>query len=248
MQSLDKRNLPKHLAVIMDGNGRWAQARGLPRVEGHRNGAESVRVITRTCRELDIRYLTLYAFSQENWQRPKAEVDALWRLLARFLKSELKEMLTNGIRLNVLGEIERIPKSTRKLFLDAMEKTAGNSGMVLSLALSYGGRPEIVRAARLIAEECLAGKLKPEEIDEAVLRRSLYTHDLPDPDMLIRTGGELRVSNFLLWQIAYSEIYVTPQYWPDFREESLMEALLDYQRRERRFGKTREQVRGECES
>ena len=240
----DQQNLPRHVAIIMDGNGRWAQGRGLPRIEGHRAGSDSVRVVTRTCRELGIPFLTLYAFSHENWQRPRPEVDALMRLLNRYLKNELNEMLSNNIRLNTIGDVDRLPVSTRKLLRETMDRTAENTEMVLSLALSYGARPEIVRAARMLAEQAAAGGLRPEDIDEAMFSRHLYTDGLPEPDLLIRTGGEFRVSNFLLWQIAYSEIYVTDLYWPEFREEALKEALTDYQRRERRFGKTREQVRG----
>jgi undecaprenyl diphosphate synthase len=201
-------------------------------------------VVTRSCRELGIPFLTLYAFSHENWQRPKPEVDALMRLLNRYLRNELNEMLYNDIRLDNLGDIDRLPRATRQLLKETVERTAGNSGMVLSLALSYGGRPEIVHAARRIAEKCVDGLMRPDEVDETVFNRHLFTDGMPDPDLLIRTGGEYRVSNFLLWQIAYTEIYVTDLYFPDFREEALQEALADYQRRERRFGRTREQVRG----
>jgi undecaprenyl diphosphate synthase len=234
--------LPRHVAIIMDGNGRWAQERNLSRIEGHRAGAESVRAIVRYSRRLGIPVLTLYAFSRENWQRPKREVSALWRLLARYLKSELNEMLANGIRLNTLGEIDELPESVGRLLRETMERTMGNRDMVLNLALNYSGRNEIVRAARLVAATCAAGEVRPEEVDEAMFSRHLYTGDLPDPDLLIRTSGEERISNFLLWQIAYTELYVSPVYWPDFREPQLMEALTEYQRRERRFGKTSEQL------
>jgi undecaprenyl diphosphate synthase len=234
--------LPRHVAIIMDGNGRWAQERNLTRIEGHRAGAESVRAIVRYCRRLGIPILTLYAFSTENWQRPKREVSALWRLLARYLTSELDEMLANGIRLNTLGDIDELPQSISRLLHETMERTAGNRDMVLNLALNYSGRTEIVRAARLLAAACAAGKISPEEVDEALFSGYLYTGAMPDPDLLIRTSGEERISNFLLWQIAYTELYVSPLYWPDFREPQLMEALADYQRRERRFGKISEQL------
>ena len=234
--------LPRHLAVIMDGNGRWAEERHLSRIEGHRAGAESVRAIVRCCRRLGVPILTLYAFSKENWQRPQGEVNALWRLLARYLKSELREMLRNNIRLNTLGDIDELPPSVKGLLHETMEKTSGNTDMVLNLALNYSGRSEIVRAARRLAAACAAGEMKPEEVDEAAFSRHLYTEGMPDPDLLIRTSGEERISNFLLWQIAYTELYLSPLYWPDFREPQLREALADYQRRERRFGKIREQL------
>jgi undecaprenyl diphosphate synthase len=234
--------LPRHVAIIMDGNGRWAQERNLSRIEGHRAGAESVRAIVRYSRRLGIPILTLYAFSKENWQRPNREVSALWRLLARYLKSELNEMLANGIRLNTLGDIDALPPSVSRLLRETTGRTAGNRDMVLNLALNYSGRDEILRAARLLAAACAAGEMSPDDLDEAVFSRHLYTGDMPDPDLLIRTSGEERISNFLLWQIAYTELYVSPVYWPDFREPQLMEALADYQRRERRFGKTSEQL------
>ena len=242
METAALTKLPRHVAIIMDGNGRWAQERNLSRVEGHRAGAESVRAIVRYCRQLGIPILTLYAFSKENWQRPKREVTALWHLLTRYLKSELNEMLANGIRLNTLGDIDELPRSVSRLLRETMERTAGNRDMVLNLALNYSGRSEIVRAARLLAAASAAGKISPGDVDEAVFSRHLYTGDMPDPDLLIRTSGEERISNFLLWQIAYTELYVSPVYWPDFREPQLMEALADYQRRERRFGKTSDQL------
>jgi len=234
-------NLPRHLAIIMDGNGRWAKERNLSRIEGHRAGAESVRVIVRSCRKIGIPVLTLYAFSKENWQRPSREVQALWQLLSRYLKSELKEMLENSIRLNAIGDIQELPKSVHRLLVETMEKTEANRDMILNLALSYSGRSEIVRAAQKLAASCLEKELQPGEIDEAIFSNNLFTADMPDPDLLIRTSGEQRISNFLLWQMAYTELYVSPVYWPDFREPELMEALADYQRRERRFGKTGEQ-------
>lgn len=234
-------NLPRHLAIIMDGNGRWAKERNLSRIEGHRAGAESVRVIVRSCRKIGIPVLTLYAFSKENWQRPSREVQALWRLLSRYLKSELREMMENSIRLNAIGDIQELPKAVYRLLVDTMEQTAANRDMILNLALSYSGRSEIVKAAQKLATTCVKGELKPSEIDEEIFSNNLYTADMPDPDLLIRTSGEQRISNFLLWQMAYTELYVSPIYWPDFREPELMEALDDYQRRERRFGKTGDQ-------
>jgi undecaprenyl diphosphate synthase len=240
-EMVNGENLPRHLAIIMDGNGRWAKERSLSRIEGHRAGAESVRVIVRSCRKIGIPVLTLYAFSKENWQRPSREVQALWQLLSRYLKSELREMMENSIRLNAIGDIQELPKRVHRLLVDTMEKTRANRDMILNLALSYSGRSEIVRAAQKLAATCMAKELQPGEIDEVLFAKNLYTAGMPDPDLLIRTSGEQRISNFLLWQMAYTELYVSPVYWPDFREPELMEALADYQRRERRFGKTGEQ-------
>lgn len=241
MTSQAQVSIPSHVCIIMDGNGRWARERNLSRIEGHRAGAESVRTIVRACRRIGIPILTLYAFSKENWQRPSREVQALWRLLSRYLKSELDEMMDNAIRLNTIGDIQELPKSVNRLLVETMDKTAPNQEMILNLALSYGGRSEIVRAAQNLAAACVAKQLEPADIDEVMLSKNMYTADMPDPDLLIRTSGEQRISNFLLWQMAYTEIYVSPIYWPDFREPQLMEALADYQRRERRFGKTGEQ-------
>ena len=241
MESLSPEKLPRHLAIIMDGNGRWAQEKKLSRIEGHRAGAESVRAIVRACRRLGIPILTLYAFSKENWQRPGREIQALWRLLTSYLKSELNEMLENGIRLNALGDVDELPRAVNRLLRDTMKRTASNREMTLNLALSYSGRSEIVRAARQLAANCVANTLSPTEIDEIVFSKYLFTAEMPDPDLLIRTSGERRISNFLLWQTAYTELYVSNVYWPDFREPELMMALADFQRRERRFGKTREQ-------
>ena len=240
-ERVTRENLPRHLAIIMDGNGRWAKERNLSRIEGHRAGAESVRVIVRSCRKIGIPVLTLYAFSKENWQRPSREIQALWRLLSKYLKSELEEMMENSIRLNAIGDIKELPKSVHRLLVDTMDKTEANRDMILNLALSYSGRSEIVRAAQKLAATCMAKELQPAEIDEVIFANNLYTADMPDPDLLIRTSGEQRISNFLLWQMAYTELYVSPVYWPDFREPELMEALAEYQRRERRFGKTGEQ-------
>lgn len=234
---LDPQNLPTHLAIIMDGNGRWAQSRLLNRIKGHEKGADAVRTVVRTCRELGIAYLTLYAFSTENWQRPKTEINALMNLLKRFLESELADMLENNIRLGVIGEIERLPHEVSATLRETMAKTCHNTGLRLSLALSYGSRSEILRAAGLLAQKVQKGELQPEEINPRMFSEHLYTHDLPDPDLLIRTSSEMRISNFLLWQIAYAEIYVTRTLWPDFNAEELKDILIDYQKRERRFGK-----------
>lgn len=236
-------SLPRHIAIIMDGNGRWAKKRSLNRVKGHREGAESVRDIVRVCREIGIEVLTLYAFSTENWQRPRQEILALMKLLKDFLRSELPEMMENGIRLNAIGQIERFPGDVVKVLQEVMDMTRKNEGMILNLALSYGGQEEIVAAARKIATEVQAGRLQPEEITKAVFSDHLYTQGMPEPDLLIRTSGEMRVSNFLLWQIAYTEICVTNTLWPDFRREELIRILHDYEKRERRFGMTGAQVR-----
>ena len=228
--------VPQHVAIIMDGNGRWAKERRLPRVEGHRRGVESVRETVRACGELGIRYLTLYAFSVENWNRPKDEVDTLMKYLARFLKSEIGELNQSNVRLEAIGQIGRLPGFVRQQLRDSQEALSKNTGLTLTLALSYGGRTEIVEAARAIAAEVRDGRLEPEAIDEEVIRRHLYTRDQPDPDLLIRTSGEMRLSNFLLWQISYAELVVTPTLWPDFRKPDFFAALEDYTRRHRRFG------------
>ncbi|MBF0527892.1 MAG: isoprenyl transferase [Deltaproteobacteria bacterium] len=242
LEKLDQEKLPRHLAIIMDGNGRWAQKRGLSRLDGHRAGAESVRKITRACRRLGMKYLTLYAFSQENWQRPRPEVEGLMKLLSRYLMNELMEMLENGIRLNTIGDMDRLPAAVADLLKETMVRTSSNKEMVLTLALSYSGRLEIIRACRKLAEECLAGRLTPDRIDETSFTMNLFDPDLPNPDLLIRTSGERRISNFLLWQIAYSEFYTTQTHWPEFDENELYAALWDYQQRQRRFGLTGEQV------
>jgi len=242
VEGLDKKKLPRHVAIIMDGNGRWAEARGLSRIEGHRAGAKPVRAVTETCRELGIGYLTLFAFSAENWERPKAEVEALMKLLNRYLKRELNEMLKNGIRLNIIGDLSRMPRTLRKLIHEALEKTAGNKKMVLSLALSYGGRQDILQAVKTVGRECRAGSLRPEELSEEIFSNFLFTAGLPDPDLLIRTSGEFRLSNFLLWQLAYAEFYFTPTLWPDFKKEELINILKAFQQRERRFGRTKAQI------
>lgn len=230
--------LPEHLAVIMDGNGRWAKQRLLSRINGHEKGAETVRMTVRTCRELRIPYLTLYAFSTENWQRPRAEVEALMRLLRRFLQAELPELVSNDIRLNVIGDQARLPEDIRRIVADTVERTRGNAALQLNLALSYGGRDDITRAARALAAASAAGRIRPDEITEEVVAAHLDTRGMPDPDLLIRTGGDMRVSNFLLWQIAYAEIFVTPTLWPDFSREQLLHILEEFRTRERRFGRT----------
>ena len=240
-ETLDKNKLPRHVAIIMDGNGRWAQARGLTRTEGHRAGAESVRSILRASRELGIGYLTVFAFSSENWGRPKKEVDFLMRLMNRYIKSEIKEIAENGIRLNVIGDLDRMPRVQRTLVFDAIKRTAHNQDMVFTVALSYGGRQEILSAARDVGRACQEGRLDPEALTEEAFARRLYTDGLPDPDLLIRTSGEQRISNFLLWQLAYAELYFTPTYWPDFRKEEYLRILMDFQGRDRRFGLLREQ-------
>lgn len=236
--------LPRHVAVIMDGNGRWAESRGLPRVAGHEAGAESVREITRACRERGIEALTLYSFSTENWKRPADEVAALMGLLARFLLSERREILENGVRLNAIGQLDRLPLPVRLALSELIAASRKNTGMVLTLALSYGGRTELVDAARALARKVAAGQLRPDQIDEAAFAAELSMPGLPDPDLLIRTSGELRLSNFLPWQLAYAEIHVTDTLWPDFRRPQLAEALEVFARRERRFGKTGAQLRG----
>ena len=231
-----KENLPTHIAIIMDGNGRWAKQRHLPRVEGHRNGVESVRTVVRTCGEIGVKYLTLYAFSVENWNRPKDEVDTLMKYLARYLKNEIGELNKNNVRLEVIGQIYRLPEFVQEQLKKTQAALAKNNGLTLILALSYGGRTEIVEAVRSIAEKSRQGLIDPAEINEQVIAQHLYTHQYPDPDLLIRTSGEMRVSNFLLWQISYAEFVVTQTLWPDFRKPQLFEAIEEYVRRHRRFG------------
>lgn len=232
--------LPRHVAVIMDGNGRWAKAHGKPRIEGHRAGIESVREVVRTCRELEIPFLTLYAFSVENWNRPRSEVDALMRLLRTFLLDEIEEMREHDIRLNSIGRIDDLPANVRQALARAEEETRDCDALQLNLALSYGSRTEIAQAARRIAEDVQRGCVRPSQINPELFAEYLSTASMPDPDLLIRTSGELRISNFLLWEIAYAEIWITPVLWPDFRKEHLLKAFLDYQHRERRFGRVEE--------
>jgi undecaprenyl diphosphate synthase len=237
--------LPRHIAIIMDGNGRWAEKRHLPRILGHRRGVETVRKIVTAVRQAEIPFLTLYAFSSENWQRPDEEVGALMGLLGHYLASELKTMRQQDIRLRVIGDTSRLPINVRDILQEAVEETAENRAMTLVLALSYGGRAEIVQAARQLAARALAGAIAPAAISEAQFAACLETSDIPDPDLLIRTSGEMRISNFLLWQIAYAELYFCDTYWPDFDEEQLRLALAEYARRQRRFGLTGEQLRHE---
>jgi len=237
IDGLDTAALPVHIAVIMDGNGRWAQKKLLNRVKGHEKGADTVRMVVRSCREIGISFLTLYAFSTENWQRPKVEVSALMVLLKKFLVSERQEMVVNNIRFNVIGEKERLPGDVQAEIQRTSDATKNNNGMCLNLALSYGARSEIVKAAREIAEEVKTGRLSVDAITEDTITGHLYTADIPDPALLIRTSGEMRISNFLLWQIAYSEIAVTDTLWPDFTRNELIQILKEYQGRDRRFGR-----------
>jgi undecaprenyl diphosphate synthase len=230
------RNLPRHIAIIMDGNGRWAKKRRLPRLAGHRAGTEPVRVCVRTCARLGIEYLTLYTFSAENWNRPKAEVAGLMRVLEEVLRKEAAELDQNGVRLNAIGRLDMLPASARRTLDSVRGQLSHNTGLVLTLALSYGGRVEILDACRSLAERIAAGALKPDAVDETEFRNALYDPALPDPDLLVRTSGELRISNFLLWQIAYTEIWVTEVLWPDFTALDLLEAVRAYQKRNRRYG------------
>ncbi len=230
-------NLPVHIAIIMDGNGRWAKQRSLPRFAGHREGINSVRELTRVCGEIGIKHLTLYTFSTENWGRPKTEVSALMNLLLTSIRKEIKNLDKNNVKLTTIGAFEDLPKSARKGIEEGIELTKNNTGLNLNLALSYGSRQEIIQAIQKIAKMVDLGKLKVDDINLEKFESLLYTNRMPDPDFLIRTGGEFRVSNFLLWQIAYSEIYVTDTYWPAFREKELLEAILEFQSRERRYGK-----------
>jgi undecaprenyl diphosphate synthase len=241
---IDLGRLPRHIGIIMDGNGRWAKKRFLPRIAGHREGVKAVDRVVAHARRMGVKALTLYSFSLENWSRPREEVDALMGILAEYLERELRRMLREGIRFNAIGHLEDLPPFAQKMVADAMRDTASQGGMVLTLALSYGARREIADAARALAREAAAGKLDPEDIEEADLARHLYTAGLPDLDLLIRTSGELRLSNYLLWQAAYAELYFTDLYWPDFGEQELEAAVLDFQSRVRKFGLTEEQVAG----
>ena len=236
-------NLPKHLAIIMDGNGRWAKQKGMLRAFGHENGTKAVRQTVETCAKLGIENLTLYAFSTENWNRPKLEVDTLMKLLITSLKGELKTLQNNNIRLNSIGNLDNLPTGVRKELLDVIDKTRNNTRMTLTLALSYGSREEIINAVRKISDKVKNNIISSSDIDESIINQHLYTQNLPDVDLVIRTSGEHRISNFLLWQIAYAEFYFTEVLWPDFRENDLYEAIISYQKRERRFGKTSEQIK-----
>jgi len=242
MPHIDPQKLPVHVAIIMDGNGRWAKKRTLNRVRGHEEGTESVREIVRTSKEIGIQWLTLYAFSEENWRRPRHEISALLRILKRFLKSELNEMLDNGIKFQTIGRIHKLPAGIQKTIQETVAATSKNENMVLTLALSYGGRQELTDAIQGIAKRVESGDIRPTDINERLISEALYTSEMPDPDLLIRTSGECRVSNFLLWQVAYTEIYISSTLWPDFRKADYLRALENYQGRERRFGATGDQV------
>jgi undecaprenyl diphosphate synthase len=242
MVELDRTRLPRHVAVIMDGNGRWAERRGLSRLRGHRAGKDSVREIVETSRELGIEYLSLYAFSTENWERPPREVDGLMALLRRYLASELGKMMKHQIRLLAIGSLNRLPPAVRDALRSTIAETRNNRGMTVLLAVSYGAREEITRAVRSIARRVQRGELDPSRITQGLIAEHLGTRGVPDPDLLIRTSGEMRVSNFFLWQIAYTEMYVTPTLWPDFRKREYLQALAHYQERQRRFGRTSSQV------
>lgn len=236
-ESLDPKRLPAHIAVIMDGNGRWARQRSLPRVAGHKAGVEPVRQTVETCARLGVKHLTLYAFSSENWKRPRTEVDTLWRLLRLYLRKELPQLLRNNVRLVAIGRLDGLPERVQRELSQGVEATAANDGLQVNLAINYGGRAEVVDAVNAwIAESRAAGTLDRLSIDEDDISRRLYTVGAPDPDLLIRTSGEMRISNFLLWQIAYAELYITETLWPDFTRAELLKAILDYQRRDRRFG------------
>jgi undecaprenyl diphosphate synthase len=244
MEEIDKEKLPHHIAIIMDGNGRWAKKKFLNRISGHIKGVNAVREVVTACRELGIKVLTLYAFSIENWRRPAEEVNALMGLLKEYLQKECAEMVQNNIRLNTIGRVEDLPLDVQTTLRETMGKTKSCDGMILNLALSYGGRSEILHAVQGILSDFQKGKIKSEEITVQRFHEYLWTHGIPDPDLLIRTSGEFRVSNFLLWQIAYTELYVTDTLWPDFDRKELFKAIADYQSRERRFGLTSEQLNG----
>lgn len=242
-KEIDKNNLPKHLAIIMDGNGRWAKNQGMLRVFGHEKGTKSVKQTVENSAKLGIEFLTLYAFSTENWNRPKIEVDTLMKLLVNALKKELKTLQENNIKLTAIGNLDSLPSGVRKELIEVIEKTKANSRMTLTLALSYGARDEIINAVKIISEKVKNNIISVDAIDESIINQHLYTQNMPDVDLVIRTSGEHRISNFLLWQIAYAEFYFTDVLWPDFNEEELHRALFSYQKRERRFGKTSEQIR-----
>lgn len=235
--------LPQHIAVIMDGNGRWAKSRGMQRLNGHQHAIKAVRDTVEACTELGVKYLTLYTFSTENWNRPQAEVSGLMTLLSSTIDSEIETLLKNGVRLNAIGDLDSLPQATRQKLDEAIQKTSGGANTMLTLALSYSGRWDITQAMRKMAEAVKNGSLEPEKIDQSTVNQYLATAGMPDPELLIRTSGELRTSNFLLWQTAYTEFYFTNTLWPDFDKNELYKAIIDYQHRERRFGKTSEQVK-----
>jgi undecaprenyl diphosphate synthase len=242
MNQIDPKRLPRHIAIIMDGNGRWAKKKMLPRVEGHRRGVKTVDKIVTLCAEMHIEALTLYSFSDENWNRPRSEIDALMKILDRYLNNELERMKRENIRFNTIGRIHELPHAIQKVIRHAEDYTRSNEGLILTLALSYGGRQEIVDAVKKIARQVQEGSLPVEDIDFPVLESSLYTHDLPEPDLLIRTSGEKRISNFLLYQMAYTELHYTQVLWPQFTEDDLLKAIIDFQSRERRFGMIGDQI------
>ena len=242
-EQIDKSSLPRHIAIIMDGNGRWAKKRGLMRSFGHENGVTTVRQITEIASELGIGYLTLYTFSTENWNRPKDEVDALMNLIVVSIEQQTPDLIKNNVRLTTIGNMRRMPQFARERLEKCMDDTAHCTGLVLCLALSYSSRWEIVEACKKLAAQAVAGQIQAESIDDDMVSKAMATASMPDPDLLIRTAGDLRISNFLLWQIAYSELYFTPKFWPDFTKEDFCEAIVDYQSRERRFGKTSEQLK-----
>lgn len=233
---IDKERLPRHIAIIMDGNGRWAQKRGLPRTMGHKAGVEAIRGIVKACSNLGVEVLTVYAFSTENWRRPKEEVGVLMTLLTDYLRRELNELHENKVQIRMIGNMSQLPLEAQQELKSSIKRTQNNSGLILNLALNYGGRAEITSAVRRISEAVVQGRLKPQDITEEIIDESLFTSGLPDPDLLIRTSGEMRLSNFLLWQLAYTEIVVTDCLWPDFNSEELVEAIMAFQKRERRFG------------
>ena len=236
-------NLPKHIAIIMDGNGRWARLKNLPRAAGHKEGINSVREIVRVCGEIGVSHLTLYTFSSENWSRPKTEVSAIMKLLLSTIKKEISNLDDNNVKLSTIGNLGELPRETQKNILDGIEKTKSNTGLNLILALSYGSRQELIRAIKRTFKRVKELNLEIDNIDETLLSSELYTADIPDPDLIIRTGGEYRLSNFLLWQSAYSELLISETFWPDFRESDLLNSITDYQNRQRRFGQTAEQVK-----
>ena len=236
------KRLPDHIAIIMDGNGRWARKKSLPRIAGHREGINSVREITRACGEIGVGYLTLYTFSTENWSRPRNEVNALMKLLFTTINSEIKKLNEENVKFSIIGDLKELPEQTLNGLQSGVNLTKENSGLVLTLALNYGSRQEIIDAIKLIAQEVKSGQLLPSQIDSELFSKSLHTKNMPDPDLLIRTSGEHRLSNFLLWQSAYAEIYMTDKFWPDFRKKDLIDAIINYQSRERRFGKVSSQL------
>lgn len=241
-EQIDIERLPSHIAVIMDGNGRWAKERGKQRIFGHQSAIQSVRDVSEGCAELGVKYLTLYAFSTENWNRPAAEVGGLMTLLSQTIKNEISTLNKNSIKLNAIGDLQSLPKANYEQLMRAIDNTSHNTRMTLTLALSYSGRWDLTQASRRMAKDAAEGKLNPEEINDTTISNYLSTAGMPDPELMIRTSGEERISNFLLWELAYSELYFTPKYWPDFRKPDLYEAILNYQHRERRFGKTSEQM------